>query len=173
MITYLILLGGVVVGASLYSSFQTNGLINKRYTNRDAAGRLKSDITTGRAELLETEISAFYNNPLVGVGAGKVKELRGNENIVGVASHNEISRLLSEHGILGLVILGILIIYPLVYRSKNRRNYLFFSALLFWFLTINHSSMRIAAPGFIYALCLLNIVNDKKKTPVRRKRALR
>ncbi len=173
VITYLILLSGVLVIASFYSSFQTNGLINKRYTNRDAAGRLKSDITTGRAELLETEISAFYNHPLVGVGAGKVKELRNNENIAGAASHNEISRLLSEHGILGLIILGILIIYPLVYRARNNRNYLFFSALVFWFLTINHSSMRIAAPGFIYALCLLNVVNENKKNSIRRQRALR
>lgn len=172
MMTYLILLGGVLVGAAAYSSFQTNGLINKRYANQDAAGRLKSDITTGRAELLETELSAFYDNPLTGVGIGKIKEIREESTGIAAASHNEVSRLLSEHGILGLIILGILIIYPLVYRSKNRRNYLFFSALGFWFLTINHSSMRIAAPAFIYALCLLNVVHEKKKTPVRRQRTI-
>ena len=172
MITYLILLGGILLAASAYSSFQTNGLINKRYSNRDAAGRLKSDITTGRGELLETELSAFYNHPLVGVGVGKIKELRAAETGISAASHNEVSRLLSEHGVLGIIILGILILYPLIYRSKNRRNYLFYGVLGFWFLTINHSSMRIAAPGFIYALCLLNVVYDKKKTPVRRQRAI-
>lgn len=171
MVTYLILLGVVLVGAAAYSSFQTNGLINKRYTNRDAAGRLKSDITSGRVELLETELSAFYNNPLIGVGAGKIKELRIAETGVGAASHNEVSRLLSEHGILGLVILGILLLYPFIFRAKNRRNYLFYAVLSFWFLTINHSSMRIAAPGFMYALCLLNVVYDKKKAPIRRQRA--
>ncbi len=82
MMTYLILLGGVLVAAGAYSSFQTNGLINKRYTNRDAAGRLKSDITTGRGELFETELEAFYQNPLLGVGAGKIKRIksRGNRN---------------------------------------------------------------------------------------------
>ncbi|WP_225969295.1 O-antigen ligase family protein [Dokdonia sp. PRO95] len=168
MMTYLILLGGVLVAVSAYSSFQTNGLINKRYTNRDAAGRIKSDITTGRAEIFETELNAFYNNPVIGVGAGKAKELRAEETGIGAASHNEVSRLLSEHGSLGLIILGILIIYPLVYRAKNRRNYLFFAALGFWFMTINHSSMRIAAPAFIYALALLNVVHEKKKTPIRR-----
>tara|TARA_R110002012_G_scaffold78937_1_gene201094 strand:+ start:83442 stop:84767 length:1326 start_codon:yes stop_codon:yes gene_type:complete len=172
MVTYLILLGGVLVAAGAYSSFQTNGLINKRYTNRDAAGRLKSDITTGRGELLETELEAFYQNPLLGVGAGKIKELRAEETGIGAASHNEVSRLLSEHGFLGLIILGILIIYPLVYRAKNRRNYLFYAALGFWFMTINHSSMRIAAPAFIYALALLNVVHEKKKTPIRRQRVI-
>ncbi|WP_239057545.1 O-antigen ligase family protein [Dokdonia sp. Dokd-P16] len=172
MMTYLILLGGVLVAASAYSSFQTNGLINKRYTNRDAAGRLKSDITTGRAELFETELSAFYDNPITGVGAGKSKELRAEETGIGAASHNEVGRLLSEHGVLGLIILAILIIYPLVYRSKNRRNYLFYAALGFWFMTINHSSMRIAAPAFIYALALLNVVHEKKKTPICRQRVI-
>ncbi|WP_236642036.1 O-antigen ligase family protein [Dokdonia sinensis] len=172
MVTYLIVLSVVFVGAAAYSSFQTNGLINKRYTNRDAAGRLKSDITTGRAELLESELSAFYENPLTGLGVGKIKEYREETTGIYAASHNEVSRLLSEHGILGLVILFILILYPLVYRYKNRRNYLFYAALGFWFLTINHSSMRIAAPAFIYALCLLNVVHEKKKTPLRRKRII-
>ncbi len=129
MLVYLVPLGVVLAAAAAYSSFQTNGLINKRYSNQDAAGRLKSDITTGRAELLEAELSAFYDHPLLGVGVGKIKELRAEETGMAVASHNEISRLLSEHGILGLIILCILIIYPLVYRSQNRRNYLFFSAL--------------------------------------------
>ncbi|WP_144669713.1 O-antigen ligase family protein [Dokdonia sp. Hel_I_53] len=172
MLVYVILLVGVLVGVIAYSSFQTNGLINKRYTNRDAAGRLKSDITTGRGELLETELSAFYENPLIGVGVGKVKEVRAEETGTIAASHNEISRLLSEHGILGVVILAILSIYPLIYRSRNRRNYLFYSALGFWFLTINHSSMRIAAPAFIYALSLLNVVYEKKKYPIRRQRTI-
>ncbi len=172
MATYTILVLSVFIVTAMYSSIQTNGLINKRYTNRDAAGRLKSDITTGRGELLETELSAFYKNPLTGVGVGKVKEVREDETGTIAASHNEVSRLLSEHGMLGIFILGILGIYPLVYRSRNRRNYLFYSALGFWFLTIVHSSMRIAAPAFIYALCLLNVVNEKKKNPIYRQRAL-
>lgn len=167
---YVVLILGIFLSAAVYSSFQTRGLIDKRYTNRDAAGRLKSDITTGRTELLESELSAFYENPLTGVGVGKIKEYREETTGIYAASHNEVSRLLSEHGVLGVIILLILILYPFVYRFKNRRNYLFYSALGFWFLTINHSSMRIAAPAFIYALCLLNVVHEKKKTTIRRKR---
>ncbi len=30
--------------------------------------------------------------------------------------------------------------------------------------------MRIAAPAFIYALALLNVVKEKNKTPIRRQR---
>lgn len=172
MITYISVLGIVLITTALYSSFQTRGLIGNRYTNRDAAGRLKSDITTGRADLLESELSAFYENPYTGVGVGKIKEYRERTTGIISASHNEMSRLLSEHGLIGLIILLILGIYPLIYRSKNRQNYLFYAALGFWFFTINHSSMRLSAPAFVYALCLLNVVNEKKKNPVRRQRAI-
>ena len=39
--------------------------------------------------------------------------------------------------------------------------------MAFWFATINHSAMRIAAPAFLYALSLLTIVYEKP--PVYRK----
>ena len=161
----------VVTGAVTWglSSSRTSGLIDKRYANKDAAGRIKEDISTGRAELINSELEAFYENPITGIGIGKIKEYREEKTGISIATHNEVSRLLSEHGLAGLVALAILIVYPLLYRIRNRNNYLFFSALAFWFLTINHSSMRIAAPALIYALCLLNITYEKRN-PVRRER---
>jgi hypothetical protein len=33
--------------------------------------------------------------------------------------------------------------------------------LIFWFLTINHSAMRIAMPAFMYGLSVLIITNPK------------
>ena len=151
-----------------FSSFQTNGFIDKRYTNRDGAGRVKKDVTTGRLDLLTDELTAFIENPVKGVGVGQVKYYRlqktGNES----ASHNEVSRMLSEHGILGVMMLGILLVYPLVIRTSNFSNYLFYAALAFWFLTISHSSMRIAAPAFIYALSLLNVIPDRQKDTLHR-----
>ncbi len=156
----------------LLTSVRTSGLIDKRYANKDAAGRIKEDISTGRKELISSELAAFFDNPLTGIGVGKIKEYREETEGVLAASHNELSRMLSEHGISGLLALIILGVYPLIFRMTNRRNFLFFSMLGFWFLTINHSSMRIAAPAFIYSLCLLNIVNEKKKNTVHRKRAI-
>ncbi|MFT5863825.1 MAG: hypothetical protein ACI828_002493, partial [Flavobacteriales bacterium] len=170
-LTVIIIIIGVVGSFTwILSSSRTDGLIDKRYANQDAAGRVKDDVSTGRAVLINSELQAFYDNPMTGVGVGKIKGYREEKLGIVAASHNEVSRILSEHGIAGLFALIILLVYPLVYRIKNRRNYLFLSALGFWFLTINHSSMRIAAPAFIYALCLLNIVHDKKKPTVSRKR---
>ena len=129
----------------------------------------KEDLTTGRAELLNTELQAFYEHPLTGIGIGKVKEFREEEIGRVSASHNEISRILSEHGIFGLTALGILLFAPLFFRIKNRSNLYFFSFLAFWFLTINHSSMRIAAPAYIYGLSLISIIDFGKKDTLRRK----
>ena len=151
----------VVVGVWVYSSIQTLGFIDKRYSNQDAAGRVKEDITTGRVNLLSYEFGEFFNNPFLGVGVGRIKQLRFEKSWITAASHNEMSRLFSEHGMFGVTALIILLIVPLIFRIRNRRNYLFFSFYFFWFLTINHSSMRIAAPAFIYGLCLLNITNEK------------
>jgi len=64
---------------------------------------------------------------------------------------------------LGIFAFLILLITPLVFRLKNKSNLFFYSFYLFWFLTINHSAMRIAAPAFIYGLCLLNITYENKK----------
>ena len=149
------------VGIWIYSSVQTLGFIDKRYANQDAAGRVKEDVTTGRVELLTSEFQEFFNNPFFGVGVGKIKEVRLESIGVNAASHNEMSRILAEHGVFGVVAFLILLLTPLILRSRNKKNYLFYSFYLFWFLTINHSSMRIAAPAFIYGLCLLDIQYDK------------
>lgn len=144
------------------SSNQTDGFIDLRYANKDHRGREKKDISTGRGELFQKEIEGFISNPFFGIGSSRAKDQRIEIDGQGVTSHSEVSRILAEHGMLGVVILIILIFKPLDFRTKNRRNYYFYAFLCFWFATINHSSMRIAAPAFIYALALLNVTNEKR-----------
>ncbi|MFD0835512.1 O-antigen ligase family protein [Mariniflexile aquimaris] len=154
----------MVVSIWGYSSLKTSGFLEKRYANQDAAGRVKEDVTTGRTDLVAFEFNEFINNPFLGIGVGKVKEERLNETGVEAASHNEMSRIVAEHGLLGVFAFLILLLTPLVFRLKNKTNLFFYSFYLFWLLTINHSAMRIAAPAFIYGLCLLNITYDVKNS---------
>ncbi len=156
----------------IVSSSSTGGLIDKRYSNQDAAGREKEDVTTGRVDLLNKELEAFYQNPITGIGVGKIREYRLQETGKNAATHNEVSRMLSEHGSFGLVALMLLFFTPLVYRIKNRSNLLAYSFFAFWFFTINHSSMRIAAPAFVYGLVYLTIIRENSNT-LRRKRLAR
>ena len=153
------------------SSLRTEGLIDKRYKNQDAIGRTKEDVTTGRSDLLTNELNAFFENPFLGVGVGKLKELRLKKEGIRVSSHNEMSRIVGEHGMFGVIAFSILLLAPLFLRLQNKKNIYFYSFYLFWFLTINHSSMRIAAPAFIYGLCLLNV--NYEKPPIHRKQIIK
>ena len=143
------------------SSNQTEGLIDKRYANQDKLGREKKDLTTGRLVLFMDEVDGFLSSPFFGIGANRTKDKRMEEEGKLAASHNEIGRLLSEHGMLGILIITILFVKPLAYRANNKRNIIFYACFLFWFATVNHSGLRIAAPAYLYALCLLNVVNEK------------
>jgi O-antigen ligase len=143
-----------------YSSIKTNGLLNKRYANQDAAGREKKSQLSGREVLIESELKMFYENPILGVGVGKNKELRETETGIQAASHNEITRMLAEHGTLGIVGLLILLITPLYLFAVDRQNILALSFFVFWLLTINHAAMRLSAPAFIYALSLLKVYRE-------------
>ncbi|WP_281310621.1 O-antigen ligase family protein [Flavobacterium flavigenum] len=143
------------IGVWGYSSLQTSGLINKRYANQDALGREKKSQLSGREMLIESELKMFLENPVLGVGVGKNKEIRAKETGIVAASHNEITRMLAEHGSLGLLGLLILFFTPLILFLNNRQNILILPFLAFWLLTINHAAMRLAAPAFVYALSLL------------------
>lgn len=169
LIPKLVAIFSVVVITWIITSISTLGLIDKRYSNQDAAGRIKEDVSTGRAELIETELEAFFEYPITGIGVGKIREYREAQTGKLAATHNEVSRILSEHGMFGFVALMVLLFTPLIFRIRNRSNLYLFSLLIFWFLTINHSSMRIAAPAFIYGLSLITIYNAKKKRLIHRK----
>ena len=145
------------VGVWGYSSLQTKGLINKRFSNEDALGRKKESNLGGREILMETELKMFIDNPILGVGVGRSKGIREKETGIDLASHDEITRLLAEHGSLGLIDLLILLFTPLIFLVNSRGNILALSFFCFFLLTINHAAMRLAAPAFVYSLSLLNV----------------
>ncbi len=173
-ISFVLLLATVMgFGIWSYSLFQTNGFIELRYKNQDARGRIKESVLTGREYIIAQELELFKQNPVFGVGPGLGAEYRSRDtdSMEGVQAHSEITRLLAEHGVFGLVFLLILIFTPLI-RFWNNKNYihiLLIPFLIFWGLTINHAATRIVAPSVIYALTLLNIkINNEKEDTLHR-----
>jgi hypothetical protein len=146
----------------LYTSNQTGGLIDKRYANKDAAGRVKESQLTGREEIWDSEIDDFLDNPVFGIGVAKALEVREEKSggLI-IASHSEISRTLAEHGTMGIIALMIVFFTPIFLFLDNKQNIYMFSFLFFWLLTINHAAMRIAAPAFVYSLSLLKVLMDE------------
>ena len=162
-----------LVGASIlllsfvwsYSLFQTSGLIEKRYANQDAAGRIKASQLSGREHIMEGEYEIFLDHPFLGIGIGKARESRLEESGEVVASHNEITRMLAEHGSFGVLAMLILIVTPLALYVNNRFHIYLLPLFVFWILTINHAAMRLSAPAFVYALTLLHVysIEEQKK----------
>lgn len=146
----------------LYTSNQTGGLIDKRYANKDAAGRVKESQLTGREKIWDGEIDDFLESPVFGVGVAKALEIRevqtGGQII---ASHSEISRTFAEHGTMGIIALLIVFFTPIFLFLDNKQHIYMFCFLFFWLLTINHAAMRIAASAFVYSLSLLKVYMDE------------
>ena len=160
-IKYIIIGGALITAIWLYTSDATGGMLDNRYAGKNAKGIQKEDITSGRTAIFQEQINSFIESPLgIGVGNGKYKRQLQGEHIT-AASHNEIGRIIEEHGIIGILLL--LLITPLsnFLRSNNYQKAFIIAFYLFWFLTINHSAMRIAFPGFIYAVSLVIITNTK------------
>lgn len=145
-----------------YTSTQTDGLIEKRYANQDASGRVKESQLTGREEIFTNEINSFINNPIFGIGVAKGVEDRLNLTQEVALSHSEISRMMAEHGMFGIVALLVLLFTPIVLFLDNRQHVFLWCFIVFWLLTINHAAMRISAAAFIYSLSLFKIyINEK------------
>lgn len=151
------------LGIWLYTSDITGGMIDNRYSNKNATGIEKKDISAGRFQLFSAQLENFYESPIlgIGVGNGKYKRIESGKRIT-AASHNEITRLIEEHGLLGILALLILLVKPLqnIYFSTNYQRAFLLSFYVFWFLTINHSAMRIAFPAFVYGLSLIKIDHE-------------
>lgn len=158
-IIVILTISSLIIGGFVwtYSVLQTGGMIENRYANKDARGREKVDKLGGREEIANTELIMFLENPIWGIGVGKNKEYREQMTGIEAASHNEITRLLAEHGVFGILAFMILLFTPLIFYLNNREHIFLISFFVFWLLTINHAAMRIAAPAFIYALTLLKV----------------
>lgn len=161
---YLIIVSFISVGIWLYTSNVTGGMLENRYTGKNASGIKKEDISAGRVDIFQAQLSAFYSSPLVGVGVGGGKYFQG-EGKKGANSHDEIGRLLAEHGMIGIFMLLLLLLVPLpnILNQNYYARAFLIAFYVFWFLTINHSAMRVAFPGWIYGLSLIQLTNTDEE----------
>lgn len=143
----------------VYTADVTGGMLNNRYTGRNARGIKKADASAGRIQLFKSQLQGFQDAPLFGIGVGNGKYRRLEAGGMVGTSHNEVTRLIEEHGLIGLIILILLLLVPILHflPLNNYQRGILGAFYVFWFLTINHSAMRIAFPGLIYGLALINL----------------
>ncbi len=155
----------IVIGISFYWVMQaTQGMVYNRFAGLTVSGEKKADVTSGRLTIFLIETQDFLRHPVLGTGVGRSAKERFERFGVKMASHTEISRLLAEHGIFGLIALFILLITPLIQGLVTKNNLFFYPFFLFWIFTIMHSAMRLAAPAVMYAFSLFYMKYEEENS---------
>lgn len=125
----------------------TSGRIIARYSLLD---------TTGRWELFQSEIQIWLDHPIFGVGPGLARELV-DEYVAEreMQAHVEFSRILAEHGLLGLLALAVLLVGSVrnyARASSWEARLWILAATLFALIYMAQSATRTVAPEFLYGL---------------------
>jgi O-antigen ligase len=133
----------------------TGGAITERFTDTG---------TTGRYEIVMKDLKLWQENFLLGVGPGRSSSLRDQQTGLsgitargsdGAATHTEYSRLLAEHGFLGL--LALLLLFAMFLGNfmgaKTSLAKGLTLAFMLWALAqMSHQGMRLAAISYFFAL---------------------
>lgn len=124
-------------------------------------------VTSGRTTLIAADWNIFKQYPIFGVGPGGAKDLRTDYGAPpDSAAHTEVTRLMSEHGIGGLLAALFLILFPLYWITKQRyRLWKGVTAALFCMglLTSMHSAMRTNTTIVCYTLASIPVFVRRHK----------
>lgn len=118
-------------------------------------------VTSGRTTLIAADWYVFKEYPLFGIGPGGAKDMRTDFGAPpDSAAHTEFTRLMSEHGIGGVLAALVLLFFPLYWILKQRyRLWKGVTAALFCMaiLTASHSAMRTNTTIVCYVLACIPI----------------
>ena len=132
-----------------------------RFAGGKLVTRFKDLNTSGRAELARQEVRLFREHPVSGVGPGGAKVLgRGSQ------AHTELTRVIAEHGVLGVAALVVLLAMCVqVFRSPySPREKAVSLALLTWsLLTMMHAATRTVAPAVAFGLAFAALPPQQRK----------
>jgi hypothetical protein len=146
------------------------------WTGNTLSARVSSLDTTGRIEIVRSDLEVFQENPLLGVGVGQSNAYHALYFRVSNA-HTEYSRMLAEHGIFGLAALLIMAVLSAskVFEKDDRVSKAVKISCLVWALVfMAHSATRLAAPALLIGLAFSHLdlaspeaLKPKSKLPAR------
>jgi hypothetical protein len=153
----------------------TGGKLTQRYqgeTAGTAGGYAEKDInriTSGRAGIFEEDVVVWKEYPVFGSGIGASPYLRMRNQASDpffITPHIEISRLLAEHGIFGLIYF-ILIMYLgwqlWVRRNKISNSDVLIALYVLAFVSSFHSAMRTFVTPFLLTVCAIGLSKQEPK----------
>jgi hypothetical protein len=170
---------GIVALFALYGVFEianniTGGNLLLRYQG-ETAGTMRGTkkvtvdhFVTGRLGIFEQDVNLWKQYPLTGVGAGASRFLRDSDR-VGVSAHVELSRLLADHGLPGLLYaLFFFILVPMqIFKTNKKSNHRIISIALITIAILStfHAAMRTYLTPLFMILGCLRITEQQLRSP--------
>lgn len=160
MVAVLLVSGAYYVIIPRLNNF-TSGAIARRFEQRS---------TTGRDVMLMADLGVWWDHPFFGVGPGMARPFYDRVLGLGysIPAHTEFSRMLSEHGMLGLASL-LLLLFMAVNNFRlagDRQDKALLIGLLVWsFLYMSANAMRLMAPAFIYGMTFARVLSESSSNP--------
>ena len=135
----------------------------ENFTSGEIISRFGNTSVTGRDKMAMTDLRVWWDNPIFGVGPGMVHTYYESMfGLTGIPAHTEFSRMLSEHGLLGLFSLLILIFmaFDNFNQSRDAQHRALIIGLLIWTLFyMMGNAMRLLAPAFIFGVTFVRVVS--------------
>lgn len=154
-----------------YADKITGGQLSLRYQG-ETAGTLRgtkqktlNTFTSNRLEIFQDDIRLWKQHPLLGVGVGASRYMRDSSS--GYLSHVEMSRLLAEHGIPGLIVIIILFILGVNLFRKSRdelTSVILLALFAIAIFTTFHAAMRTYISPLLIGISMLHISNYYEET---------
>lgn len=143
-----------------------------QFTSGALKARYQQSSTTGRGLIVQSDLIAFVENPILGVGPHQSKAYH-TLLFRFSSSHTEYSRMLAEHGIFGVI--ALLILMAITWKRFRATGGPMEKAYTVCFLTwalvfMAHSATRLVAPSFLFGLAAAKLLLSEN---VRRKTSLR
>lgn len=148
----------LTLGVVFYS--YTNEITNNSFEERISLSRSDNlnQYSSNRVDIVNSDLKIFIDSPFLGIGPGAGYYIRKNYGLnFFVSAHTEQSRLLAEHGLVGLLILIFVTQRGISYVFNTPNNYkiltVIFVVTTFSFML--HSSTRLSTPLLLLPLSAL------------------
>lgn len=133
-----------------------------------------SDTSSGRTELAANDTEIFRRNIVLGVGPGMTKYQRLTYEVCQIrsdkcreegSSHTEFTRMLGEHGIPGIISLGVLVVLTTRAYRRTGAGRAFGVTLLAWAVAqMFYANLRITAVPIAFGLAFLRISEPRAES---------
>jgi hypothetical protein len=136
-----------------------------RFTGGKLSERFSETGFSGREKIANGDLQLAMEHPMMGVGLGMAQRVRSQQLGVGGAAHTEFTRLLAEHGALGLVAMAMLLgIAFLAWRNAKTPIHQAWTGawVLYSLLFMCVTGMRLGIPALTFGLALIKPLSYRR-----------